>query len=166
MKIFIEEQKFNQKLVFIGLAFAFIVVSIVTLSNWNTPENEKFSSKIASLSGVIIILLVALLFIFLKLKTRIDEMGIHYQFYPFHLSYKTILWVNIEHISIRKYDGLTEFGGWGMKFSFFKKRGKCYTTKGDIGLQLELKNGKKILIGTQLKEELQRTLDNYQNKII
>lgn len=37
--------------------------------------------------------------------------------------------------------------------------------KGAIGLQLELMDGKKILIGTQKKEEIQRTIDTYQDKI-
>ncbi|WP_291847317.1 hypothetical protein [Lutibacter sp.] len=165
MKIFIEEQKFNQKLVFIGLTMAFIIVSIATYSNWNVIENENLSSKIGSLSGVIIILLVMLLFIYLKLNTRIDEIGIHYQFYPFHLKYKTIPWNLISKCYLRKYDAISEYGGWGLKLSFFKKRGKCVTTKGDTGIQLELKSGKKILIGTQLKEELQKTLNNYQYKI-
>ncbi len=165
MKIFIEEQKFNQPFVLIGVSVVFIIVSITTFQNWEVINQESLGSKIGSLSGIIIILLVALLFIFLKLKTRINEMGIHYQFYPFQLKHKTIPWNLISKCTLRKYEAISEYGGWGMKFSFFKKRGKCYTTKGDIGLQLELKNGKKILIGTQLKEELQRTLDNYQHKI-
>ena len=165
MKIFIEEQKFNQPFVLIGVSVVFIIVSITTFQNWEVINQESLGSKIGSLSGIIIILLVALLFIFLKLKTRINEMGIHYQFYPFQLKHKTIPWNLISKCALRKYEAISEYGGWGMKFSFFKKRGKCYTTKGDIGLQLELKNGKKILIGTQLKEELQRTLDNYQHKI-
>jgi len=165
MKIFIEEQKFNQPFVLIGLSVAFIVVSITTFQNWEAINQESLSSKIGSLSGIIIVLFVALLFIFLKLKTRIDEIGIHYQFYPFQFNYKTIPWNLISKCYVRKYDAISEYGGWGMKFSFFKKRGRCYTTKGNVGVQLELKNEKKILIGTQLKEELQKTLENYQYKI-
>jgi len=48
---------------------------------------------------------------------------------------------------------------------FGQKRGKSYTTNGNIGLQLQLTNCKKILIGTQKKEEIQRTIDTYKNKI-
>ena len=39
-------------------------------------------------------------------------------------------------------------------------------SKGNIGLQIDLKNGKKILIGTQKKEDMQRVIDKYKNKII
>ena len=81
--------------------------------------------------------------------------------YPFHFSYKIISWKLISKCYIRKYDAISEFGGWGIKFSFLQKKRKSFTTKGNIGLQIELKSGQKILLGTQKKEELQRTLDNY-----
>ena len=58
MKIFIEEQKFNQPFVLIGLSVAFIVVSITTFQNWEAINQESLSSKIGSLSGIIIVLFV------------------------------------------------------------------------------------------------------------
>ncbi|WP_372745720.1 hypothetical protein [Lutibacter sp.] len=166
MRIFKEEQKFNQLFVIVGLLMAFIITSITTYQNWQTVSEESFSKKLGSLIGIIIVLIVALLFVFLKLKTRVDEIGIHYKFYPFQFNFKTIPWKNIAKCYIRKYEAISEYGGWGIKYSFFTKRGKCYTTKGNIGLQLELKNGKKILFGTQLKDTLQKTLDTYQKNII
>lgn len=165
MKIFIEEQKFNQPLVLVGLSVAFIVVGVSTYNNWALISAGSISEKLGTLSGIIIISLVSLLFLKMKLKTRIYEIGIEYQFYPFNFSYKTIKWTEIDKCYLRKYNAISEFGGWGLKFSFFGKNGKSYTTKGNIGLQLILKSGKKILIGTQKKEELQRTLDNYKDKI-
>ena len=166
MKIFIEEQKFNQPLVIIGLSLAFIVVGISTYTTWGKISNGSIGEQIGALSGLIMITLVSLLFLKLKLKTRVDEIGIHYQFYPFHFSFKKIRWTAIEKCYLRKYNAISEFGGWGLKFSFFGKNGKSFTTKGTIGLQLKLKNGKKILIGTQKKDELQRVLNTYQHKLI
>jgi len=165
MRIFIEEQKFNQPLVLVGLSIAFIVVSISTYSTWEEIHNGSIGEQIGALSGLIIIMLVSLLFLKLKLKTRIDEMGIHYQFYPFQFNSKTIVWNSISVCKIRNYSAISEFGGWGMKRRIYGK-GRCYTTKGNIGLQLELKNEKKILIGTQKKDELQRVLNTYQHKLI
>lgn len=165
MKVFIEEQKFTQPLVFIGLSIAIIVTIVSNIAKWETILQSSLGEKFGALIGLITIFLVILLFINLKLKTRIDEKGIYYQFYPFHRSYKLIAWKNISNTYMRKYDAVLEYGGWGIKFNFFKKkRGKSYTTKGNIGLQLELNNGKKILIGTQKKEELQRVLNTYNNK--
>ena len=164
MKVFIEEQKFNQPLVFIGLSIALIVTGVSIIVEWKTILQSSLGEKFGALSGIIIVLLVILLFMNLKLKTRIDENGISYQFYPFHRSYKMISWNTISNSYIRNYDAIFEYGGWGMKFNFFKKKGKAFTTKGNIGLQLELNNGNKILIGTQKKEELQRVLNTYTNK--
>ena len=166
MKVFIEEQKFNQPLVIIALLIGFIIASITTVNKWNAISNDNISAKISSLSGIVIILLVIILFLFLKLKTRIDEMGIHYQFFPFHLSFKTIPWAQISKCYVRKYNALGEYGGWGLKYNFFKKRAKSFTTKGNIGLQLELKNGTKLLIGSQLKDSLQKTIKTYESKLL
>jgi len=165
MKVFIEEQKFTQPLVIIGLAIAFIVVGITSYNEWVTISEGTISKKLSSLSGLIIILLVGLLFLKIKLKTRVDEKGIYYQYFPLHLSYKLITWKSMSKCYTRKYDGISEFGGWGIKFSFNINKGKSFTTKGNIGLQIELTNGNKILIGTQKEEELQRVLNSYQDKI-
>ncbi len=166
MKVYLEEQRFNQPLVIIGLSIAFIVVSFSVINKWENVLQGSFGKKIGILSGLLVILAVAILFVYLKLKTRIDEKGIQYQYKPLHFSYRLITWKSISKCYIRNYNGISEYGGWGIKFSFRKKKGKSFTTKGNIGLQIELKNGSKILIGTQKKEELQRVLKTYNYKII
>jgi hypothetical protein len=149
MEVYLEEQKFNQPLVIIGLSIAFIVVGISSYNDLEAISQSSLSTKIGSLSGLIIILFVGLLFLKLKLKTRVDEKGICYQFFPIHVSNKLITWDSISNCYIRKYNAIFEYGGWRIRFNFSKKTGKAYTTKGTIGLQLELKNGKKLLIGTK-----------------
>lgn len=166
MKVYMEEQRFNQPLVIVGLSIAFIVVGFSTMKEWETIAQNSFAEKIGAFSGLLIILLVFLLFINLNLKTRIDEKGIYYQYKPLHFSFRRIPWKHISKCYIRNYNAISEYGGWGIKFSFRKNKGKAFTTKGTIGLQIELKNGRKILIGTQNKEELQRVLNTYQHKII
>ncbi|TEW77202.1 hypothetical protein E2488_04665 [Gramella jeungdoensis] len=73
-------------------------------------------------------------------------------------------WSNISECYIRNYNPISEFGGWGIKSSFRRDTGKAYTIKGSIGLQLKLKNGKKILIGTQKNEEIKRVIETYKHK--
>lgn len=165
MKIFIEEQKFTQTWLFIGLTIAFIAVSLPIIKDWNAISQGNFLEMLNDLGGIVVMLLVFLLFNFFKLKTRIDEKGIYYQYLPFHFTYRLLPWNSISKCYVRNYDAIFEYGGWGLKFSFRKSRGKSFTVKGNTGLQLELLNGKKILIGTQKKEEIQRTIDAYQDKI-
>lgn len=165
MKIFIEEQKFTQSWLFIGLAIAFAVVTIPIVKDWAHISQSSFLEMLNDLGGVLVILFVFTLFNFFKLKTRIDENGVYYQYLPFHFTYRFLPWNMIAKCYVRNYNAIFEYGGWGLKFSFTKKRGKSFTVKGAVGLQLELQNGKKILIGTQKKQEIQRTIETYQDKI-
>jgi hypothetical protein len=165
MKIFIEEQKFTQSWLFIGLAIALIVVTMPIIKDWTHISQGSFGEMLNDLGGVFVILFVFALFNFFKLKTRIDEKGVYYEYLPFHFSYRFLPWNSISKCYVRNYDAIFEYGGWGLKFSFRKKRGKSFTVKGDVGLQLLLSNGKHLLIGTQKKEEIQRTIDTYQDKI-
>lgn len=68
---------------------------------------------------------------------------------------------------VRTYDALSEYGGWGLKGGALwnNSKGKAINVSGNIGIQLELKNGKKLLIGTQKKKEAENVLLNYQTKI-
>jgi len=165
MKIFIEEQKFTQYWLFIGLAIAFVVVTVPIIKDWDTISKGSFGEIMNNLGSFLVILFVFVLFNFFKLKTRIDEKGVYYQYLPFHFSYRFLPWNSISKCYVRNYNAIFEYGGWGLKFSFRKNKGKSFTAKGDVGLQLLLTNGKHLLIGTQKKEEIQRTLDTYQDKI-
>ena len=111
------------------------------------------------------ILASALLIFIFKLTTRIDENGIHYQFFPFQFKLKLISWNEITRAYVRIYDPVGEYGGWGLKGGWSKSKGKAINVSGDIGIQLELKTGKKLLIGTQKKEEATKVLQTYQLKI-
>lgn len=165
MKIFIEEQKFTQIWLFLGLTIALVVVTMPIIKDWETISQGGFGEIMSNLGGFLVIIFVFALFNFFKLKTRIDEKGVYYQYLPFHFTYRFLPWDAIAKCYVRNYNAIFEYGGWGLKFSFTKRRGKSFTVKGAIGLQLELLNGKKILIGTQKKEEIQRTIETYQDKI-
>ncbi|ARV16965.1 hypothetical protein BTO07_16995 [Polaribacter sp. SA4-12] len=80
---------------------------------------------------------------------------------------KLIPWNEIYKAGIRTYLPISEFGGWGLKGGFFfnKGREKAINVSGNIGIQLILKNGEKLLIGTQKKEEAISVLNTYKNKI-
>ncbi len=76
---------------------------------------------ILTLSGILVS--VAFIFFF-KLTTRIDEKGIHYQFFPFHFKLKKIAWSEITSATVRTYDPIGEYGGWGLKGGSFGTKQK------------------------------------------
>jgi hypothetical protein len=166
MKIFKEQQRFTQTWLIILLAMSIIVPIGIMIQEY-AKENTKMTTNefVLTLVGI----LVSVLFIFFfKLTTRIDEKGIHYQFFPFHFSLRRISWSEINSVNVRNYDPIGEYGGWCLKGGSLwnKAKGKAINISGDIGIQLTLKNGKKLLIGTQKESEVKRVLNTYKNKII
>jgi hypothetical protein len=91
----------------------------------------------------------------LKLYTRIDSMGVHYRMTPFHFKEQTIPWEDIDLIHVRKYSPIMEYGGWGIRYG---RSGKAFNVRGNYGIQIVRKNGKKLLLGTQRPEDAARQL--------
>ena len=163
MKVFKEEQRFTQTWLIVLLAFSLIVPIVIIIKEIMTED------IIVSIKQNIVIIFALIISItpifFFKLTTRIDEKGVYYKFFPFHFSLKLISWNEISKAYIRTYNPISDYGGWGLKGGWSKSKGKALNVSGDIGLQLELKNGKKLLIGTQKKEEITRVLETYKSKL-
>ena len=100
----------------------------------------------------------------INLKTRIDEKGVQYQFFPFNLKPRLLSWCDIDSCYVRTYSPIKEYGGWGYR-SGILSYGKAYNIKGNVGIQLILKNGKKLLIGTQQKEQAKQVIANYRSEM-
>lgn len=160
MRIFKEEQRFTQTWLIIIIVISLIVTLAIILK-----EIDKLTTSEIIISIGTIILASGLIFLF-KLTTRIDEKGIHYKFFPFHLKFKTVFWNDIENAYIRTYDAISEYGGWGIRGGtlWYKAKGKAINISGNIGIQLKLKDGKKLLIGTNKKEQAQDVLSTYKTQ--
>ena len=162
MKVFKEEQRFTQLWLIVILVISTIVpVGLICQEYFKENTSMTTNEFVWTIVGIV----VSISFIFLfKLTTRIDEKGIHYQFFPFHLKLKLIAWNEITKAYVRTYDPIGDYGGWGLKGGALwnKGKGRAINISGDIGIQLELKNGKRLLIGTQKENEIKRTLANYK----
>lgn len=163
MRVFEEEQRFRQSWLIIVLAVS-IMISVILIIKEYTEADTKMSTLEFTLTLLLMFGISASIFFF-ALRTRIDEKGIHYRFFPFHRKFRTILWSEIRHVSLRKYNAISEYGGWGLKGGFNRKKGKAINVSGDKGIQLVLKTSKKLLIGTQKEFDIQRVLETYQHKI-
>ena len=51
----------------------------------------------------------------------------------------------------RQYKPIREYGGWGIRYG---RGGKAYNVSGNKAVQLVLKNGKRLLIGSQRPDKL------------
>lgn len=172
MKVFIEEQRFTQSwlIIIVGLSvlvpFAIGVYGLIQQLIYEIPFGDKPMSNLGLIIFTISMFFLIVLVFSMKLNTRIDEKGIYYQFFPFHFKTKFIAWAAIENAYVRTYLPISEFGGWGLRGGFFFNKGKekAINVSGNIGIQLKLKNGKKLLIGTQKENEVKQILKTYKIK--
>ncbi len=172
MKIFKEIQRFNQWWLVVLELLVLLIVTYNFVEEFKLIETEKSDKSIYSITfSLFIVLLVIALIHSIKLKTRIDEMGVAYQFSPFHLKLKIIPWEDLSKCYVRKYSPITEYGGWGMRgilrkgFLNIRGKGKAFNIKGDVGIQLIFNDGGKLLIGTQQSDNANRVIQNYSYKI-
>jgi len=155
---FSEIQRFRQTwlwVVFAVLSGGFLSVVIGQLLGKGIFAANLFPGASLLLLGGLIFLLI---FLFYKssLSIKINRNGIYYRFIPFHWKYHKISWTDVEKVYVRKYDILTEYsGGWGVKFG---SSGKAYVIGGNYGLQIDLLDERKILLGTQRPLELERMM--------
>ena len=162
MKVFIENQRFNQWWLYLILAIPLISFVIPFIS-----KTEEVLTRNDLLEIIIPFLFLTIIYAFIfsiQLKTRIDEKGVHYQFFPFNRKLKLISWNEIENCYCRKYKPLLEYGGWGYRTTL--RSGRARNIKGNLGVQIIFKNGKKLLLGTQKQDEVKMVLETYKNKII
>ena len=108
--------------------------------------------------GVLLLMISVILLLFkMVITTTITEDYIQVQYFPFNLKPKTIYWNELTSFETRTADCLKEYWGWGYKGT---KKNRSYTAYGDYGLQLTFKNGYRLFIGSQKKEELKSVVEN------
>lgn len=158
MTPFSETQYFRQKWLWAIIIFfpAFSLYGIYEQIIMGNPIGDKPISDTGLIWFTVLIGVgLPILFYNIRLKTRVSKEGLHYQFFPIHLRERLITFEDIESFKARKYSPLKEFGGWGIRFGF---EGKAYNVSGEEGLQLVLKNERKVLFGSQKAKEFEKAM--------
>jgi len=153
--LFSEVQRFRQLWIWI---IAFLPVAIMI---WHlTVEQHVMKQKPVKPDDFMILLTLGITFpvlmYILNLRTEVRPDALYFRFFPFHLSFRKIDLKDIEKYEARTYSPLMEYGGWGLRYSW--KNGKAYNVSGNRGVQIQLKNGVKILFGSQRPEEFVEAL--------
>lgn len=159
--LFKESQQFRQwwHIVFILLSTVPSMIMCLYVLFQQMVMGEKVGNSPAP-NGVMIAAFLGLgvvlwMLFSLKLEVWIDQQGIHYRFFPLIPKSKLISKEEILRFEIRKYKPILEYGGRGIRKGWGYKWGKAYCVEGNTGLQLYLKNGKKVLFGTQLPQGME-----------
>jgi hypothetical protein len=152
---FSEEQRFRQLWIQL-LMWAILLLTwggaLRILTNWlragwSSINTSEILSACSLLVGGAILPVIMLL---MRLNVSVREDGIHLQFWP--LTSRRIGYDQIARCYARSYRPILEYAGWGIKWT--PGWGWAYNVRGHDGVQLELTDGKRILIGSQRSEEL------------
>jgi len=170
--LFKEEQGMNHPRLIIVLPVIFFVIVICAISWWvhfsyrgQAMVWEAVSNSELLILGAVLFLTLGLLLAYVyscKLKIKISDKRIWISYPPFRGNWKKLNKAEIKRYQIRKYSPWREYYGRGFRNHWIY--GMCYTISGNIGLQLYLKNGKKILIGTQQKQGIKYAMEKMMEK--
>ncbi|MBW3623816.1 MAG: hypothetical protein KY468_10465 [Armatimonadetes bacterium] len=163
---FHEEQRFRQPWLWallvgagamqVGVFGYGIVQQIVYGRPWG---NRPMTDTLLLVVGAGVLFMTAgllLLFYTVRLVTEVREDGLYVRFFPFHLRPNKAAPEDLLRWEAVTYSPLREYGGWGIRYG---RNGKAYNVSGNRGVQLEFRDGRRILIGSQRPEELAAALD-------
>ena len=153
---FIEIQQFRQ-----GWLLALVLVpciSALTYLGFTIFRNGPMSGTKMLIYGAIALalVLVPVFLLSIKMVTEVKNDAIHIRFFP--LKREVIPFSEIATCDARQYSPIKEYGGWGIRYG---TKGMAYNISGDHGVQLELANRKRLLIGSQRSEELAKTIKTF-----
>lgn len=93
-------------------------------------------------------------FLRLRLIVEVCEDCVYIRYVP--LGTCQIPFTEIERFQVRTYRPIAEYGGWGLKG--WSRRRIAYSISGNRGVELELDDGRKIMIGSQKPEHLAQAI--------
>ncbi|WP_297765486.1 hypothetical protein [uncultured Muriicola sp.] len=148
--IFEEDQRFTQLWLWLlmGGMLLIPIYGIVQQIVLKEPFGDNPMSDLGLIIFFIAMLALCGFFWMIRLQTTITKDEITINFPP--LAKKRILWSDVEQAQIVKYSPLI---GYGVRI--WTPHGTVYNVKGNRGLFLILKNGKKCMIGTQRHREIE-----------
>lgn len=145
---------------------AIIVLSIVLFDKGGMSFTDLKAVYFAPLWAVILPFAIIYLIQQNVLTLRINQEGIYYRYFPFKARLKHLKWDEIAKAHITKYDAFGDYGGYGVKIRlWFKFDDEAYILNDkDRGLQLEFKNGKKLLFSSNRIDEMELFLINLKTR--
>ena len=156
--VFYERQRFSQSwsiLILIVVNALFIYGCVMQLGMGKLWGNNPMDNTVLIIVTALLTLLTVSFF-FIHLDTVVNKEGVYIKMFPFIWSFKCFPWDIISKSHVRKYNPMWEYGGWGMRRR--RMNNVAYSVSGNRGLQLELTNGKRVLIGTRKPVELEEVL--------
>ena len=156
--IYHEEQRFRQWWVWV------LVVAPAALAWWpfiqqiigGEPVGQNPAPDwVVWLLWLFIGLGLPFLFGLLCLVVEVTDAEVLIRYRPF--SRRVIALADIQQVQARQYNAVKEYGGWGVKG--WSKDKMAYNVSGDWGAELTLKDGRRVMLGSQRADELAAAIE-------
>ena len=136
--------------VFVAALVVGLVAAVIgAVAVW-TPDHELRESLPFLFAPFFI---AVIMFSTMTMRTRVDGEGVHIR--TLYVVRRTLAFSEIASAEAVVYRPLRDYGGWGLRLG---PAGKAYNMKGDRGVQLRLKDGGGVLVGSGRSEELARII--------
>jgi hypothetical protein len=155
--IFREVQKFGRWLRWVLVFSMPVTGAVVVFAGAIEGVITEPSFIFASVAWILGMVGIMAFFLALKLETEVRPDGLYVRFFPYHTRYKKFTGQDLGQYYARQYRPLREYGGWGIRFG---PKGWAYNVSGNGGVQLILRSGKKLLIGSQRAQELAEAINS------
>lgn len=141
-----QKQKFHPSWIIASLLFSLAVVAGASYA-----QGSLVSGTVLAIISFLLLIHAALLAA--RLHVIVNEEGIRYRFFPFHLRPHRIYWYEVEDAKLRTFSALSEFGGWGVRYNFFFGT-KAFIARSGTGLFLKIKDGRRRMFSISDPEQL------------
>ena len=158
--IFREVQRFRQLWIYA------VVIGLMLLGLWTAVQQLvlgiPFGNNPIADSWLIflcadLLLLFPLWFYNIKMVTEVHNDGLEVRFRRLPFAKRHIQFSDIQAAEVRQYNSWLEYSGWGVRYGFGKRW--AFNVSGPKGVQLILKSGQYLLIGSQQADELLAALE-------
>lgn len=140
----------------LGIALFFMTVLMPIGMGFFVLQLDGDVPAIVPLAAFLVAGISGALLWFMQLETKINNQGIYYRYHGWHFSMRHIPWDQIDVCYTRQYSPMWEYGGWGIRWRWGK--GRAFNVAGNQGLQVVLRDGSRILFGTQAPELIEQAL--------
>jgi len=137
-------------LLVIGVFTWGMITQLVLGNYWGDQSMPDLALGVVGTAAIALALVVLYGFYAMKLVTDVRENSLHVRLFPF--IDRRIPYGEITGCEVRSYRAIAEYGGWGVRF--VPGKGWAYNISGSGGVELELAQGRKVLVGSRRPEEL------------
>jgi len=154
--LFREKQRFRLGYARIALAMPPAILAVISCRQivWHHPWGNPPVTNGHLLFLTILTLLVYLRLITVRLVTELRPERLSVAMKGFWRRSRIPV-ADIRTAAAVEYDPIGEYGGYGVRMG---PRGQAYIASGNQAVQLELRDGRKLLVGSQLSKELARKI--------